>query len=103
MSSAAKHLALLRESGHDDAAEEFKSKYTYRMYDLSQYMKTVKQCSSQGFNSRHNRKGTLWEERFKSLIVQPGGQNGAHDPVSAIATVAAYIDLNPVRAAGIVD
>ena len=57
---------------------------------------------SQGFNSRHNRKGTLWEERYKSLIVQPGGRNGAHDPVSAIATVAAYIDLNPVSA-GIVD
>ncbi|MGD9419092.1 MAG: transposase, partial [Verrucomicrobiota bacterium JB025] len=37
----------------------------------------------------HGRKGTLWEERFKSVIVEDG---------AAARTMAAYIDLNPVRA-----
>ena len=38
-------------------------------------------------------KGTLWEERFKSVLVEDG---------HAARTMAAYIDLNPVRA-GMVD
>jgi len=36
------------------------------------------------------RKGTLWKERFKSVLVE-GDEK-------ALMTVAAYIDLNPVRA-----
>jgi hypothetical protein len=42
------------------------------------------------YNRRHGRYGAFWAERFKSLLLE-GGQ--------AVATVAAYIDLNPVRAA----
>ena len=41
--SAEKHLVLLRERGQDAAADEFKLTYSYRMYDLAQYMKTLKQ------------------------------------------------------------
>jgi hypothetical protein len=41
------------------------------------------------FNREHSRKGTLWEERFKSVIVESG---------TTARTMAAYIDLNPVRA-----
>jgi len=37
----------------------------------------------------HQRSGTLWEERYKSVIVESG---------IAARTMAAYIDLNPVRA-----
>ncbi|MEX1047884.1 MAG: chemotaxis protein CheW, partial [Akkermansiaceae bacterium] len=46
------------------------------------------------FNRTHSRTGTLWEERFKSVIVE-----------SAVAarTIAAYIDLNPVRAGMVAD
>jgi len=103
--SAEKHLVLLREKGLDAEAEEFKLTYSYRMYDLAQYMKTLKQRFSQGFNKRHGRKGTLWEERYKSLVVQPAELNatGSHDPLSAVAAVAAYIDLNPVRASIVED
>jgi hypothetical protein len=54
-------------------------------------MKTFKQRATQSYNTRHGRKGTLWEERFKSILIQ--GHSG-----NALATVAAYIDLNPVRA-----
>ena len=40
-------------------------------------------------NRRQGRKGTLWEERFKSVLVESG---------QALVTMATYIDLNPVRA-----
>ena len=63
------------------------------MWNLSEFMKTLKQRFSKWFNKRHDRKGTLWEERFKNPLVEAG--YGARK-------VAAYIDLNPIRA-GIVD
>jgi putative transposase len=50
---------------------------------------------TQSYNRRHGRKGTLWEERFKSLLV--GGSEGA------LSAVAAYIDLNAVRAGIVAD
>jgi hypothetical protein len=59
------------------------------MWDLSEYMKIVKQCFTQWFNRKHGRRGVLWEERFKSDLVQDG---------HAARRVASYIDLNPVRA-----
>lgn len=46
------------------------------------------------FNRVHSRKGTLWEERYKSVIVQSS---------VAARTMAAYIDLNPVRAGMVED
>ena len=61
-----------------------------RMYDLSEFMKTFKQRVSMAFNGRNNRFGTLWTDRFRSVLVE-----GRPD---ALGTMAAYIDLNPVRA-----
>ena len=66
-----------------------------RMYDLSQYMKTLKQRYTQWYNRRHQRRGTLWEQRFKSLLVE--GQP------NALLCVGAYIDLNPLRAGACLD
>jgi REP element-mobilizing transposase RayT len=70
------------------------ARYTYRMHDLSQFMKTLLQRFTRWFNRIHERHGTLWEERFKSVIVESG---------VAARTVAAYIDLNPVRAGVVAD
>jgi len=98
---AQKRLGKLREEGKDAEAEAFKQKFTYRMYDLSEYMKTVLQCVTSGFNARHDRSGTLWESRFKSILLQPDASDwsaSSGGQVSAIAAVAAYIDLNAVRA-----
>jgi REP element-mobilizing transposase RayT len=64
--------------------------YFARMFDLSTFMKELKQRFSQWFNRRKKRRGPLWEERFKSLITE--------DSAQALMTLAAYIDLNPVRA-----
>ncbi len=86
-----RELKNRREQGLHKAAETLKAEYTYRMYDISEFMKTFKQRFTQSYNSRHGRKGTLWEERFKSILLQ--GRSG-----QALATIAAYIDLNAVRA-----
>ena len=58
-----------REDGADAAVEELKAQYCKRMYDLSEFMKTFKQRFTQWFNSRHERRGTLWESRFKSVLI----------------------------------
>lgn len=68
-------------------------RFTYRMHDLGEFMKGLLQRYTQWHNRRHNRSGRLWEDRFKSVIVEDG---------VAARAIAAYIDLNPVRA-GIVE
>jgi putative transposase len=60
------------------------------MGDVSQLMKLLKQRFSVWFNRTHNRYGTLWAERFKSVLVEGQGK--------ILETMAAYIDLNAVRA-----
>ena len=64
-----------------------------KLESLSEYMKAVKHALSVYFNRAHHRRGTLWGERFKSVIVQNG---------ETLVNCLAYIDLNPVRA-GIVE
>jgi len=61
-----------------------------RMGDVSAFMKEFKQRFSRWYNRHNGRFGTLWAERFKSVLVE--------DSPGAVRTVAAYIDLNPVRA-----
>ncbi len=82
----------LKEGGEE--AEAIRKKLLDRMSDVSQFMKTVKQRFSVWFNRNHRRYGTLWADRFKSVLVE-----GAGNPLQIMA---AYIDLNPVRA-GIVE
>jgi len=82
-------LERFRASGSDLAALELKAKYTRRMHDLSEFMKGLKQRFTQWFNGHHERRGTLWEGRFKSVLVQDG---------YAARVMAVYIDLNPIRA-----
>jgi putative transposase len=60
------------------------------MGDVSQFMKLVKQRFAIWFNKTHGRFGTLWADRFKSVLVEPQGR--------VVQTMAAYIDLNCVRA-----
>ena len=55
----ASQLAVLRTAGNHEAADRRKSEYTYRMYDLGEFMKTLKQRVSMSYNRRHHRKGTL--------------------------------------------
>ncbi|MBK1856469.1 transposase [Verrucomicrobiaceae bacterium 5K15] len=82
-------LERFRADGADNAAEELKAKYTCRMHDLSEFMKGLKQKFTQWYNGAKARCGTLWEGRFKSVLVEDG---------YAARIMCAYIDLNPVRA-----
>src|SRR6478735_1066729 len=79
--------------------QKYLEPYTRRMGDLSLCMKTLKQRFTQWYNGRNRRKGTLWEDRYKSVVIESEG-NGTLGHAARI--VAAYIDLNPVRA-GIVE
>mgnify|MGYP006291700467 CR=1 FL=1 len=75
----------------DADAEAIRERLLGRMHDLSAFMKTLKQRFSIWYNRNHgDRRGTLWMERFKSVLVEGRG--------NPLQTMAAYIDLNPVRA-----
>jgi REP element-mobilizing transposase RayT len=89
-------LDLIREQLKNGGTEgeRWRARQLALMGDVSMFMKLLKQRFSVWFNRSHNRYGTLWAERFKSVLVE--GKRGA------LATMAAYIDLNPVRA-GLVD
>jgi putative transposase len=62
-----------------------KQPFLDRMHDLSCFVGELKQRISQWYNLKTDRQGPLWEDRFKSVLVQ--GSPGV------LATVAAYIDL----------
>jgi REP element-mobilizing transposase RayT len=78
----------------EDLVGRIHARYTYRMHDLGEFMKALLQRYTQWHNRRHQRSGRLWEDRFKSVIVEDG---------VAARTMAAYIDLNPVRAGMVED
>ena len=84
----------LDQDGEDARVAAIHARFTYRMHDLSEFMKGLLIRFTRWFNREHSRKGTLWEERFKSVIVESG---------VAARTMAAYIDLNPVRAGMVKD
>ena len=61
-----------------------------KTYDLSAFMKIIKQDISQYYNARHKHTGALWEGRFRDSYLEK-----SLDPLTAVST---YIDLNPWRA-----
>ena len=76
--------------GKSAAVEAEKERLKKRMHDLSQFCKTFKEAYTQDYNRRHDNTGTIWEGRFKSLLLEGSAR--------ALLTVAGYIHLNPVRA-----
>ena len=95
VAGVATELADARQQVKDGLGEEavlvgrIHERFTYRMHDLGEFMKGLLQRYTQWHNRAHSRTGRLWENRFKSVIVEDG---------TAAKTIAAYIDLNPVRA-----
>jgi REP element-mobilizing transposase RayT len=100
VATVTKELADARELVKAGLAEEsvivaqIHERFTYRMHDLGEFMKGLLQRYTQWHNRIHERSGRLWEDRFKSVIVEDG---------VAARTMAAYIDLNPVRAGLVTD
>lgn len=97
-----KALAVLRDeidraeanadsSGVSTWLDELLARYQARRGDLSVFLKELKQRFTQWYNLCNERSGTLWEYRFTSVIVDGCDEHAA-------MTMAAYIELNPVRA-----
>jgi len=82
-------VADCRRVGNVAGLTRIAEKVSRRLFDLSMFMKELKLKMTLAFNFAHGRRGALWEGRFKSLLV--AGEE-------AVRAVAAYIDLNPVRA-----
>ena len=90
----ARTAVYVSETGLDEALAAIHKRFTYRMQNLGEFMKGLLQRFTQWFNRAHSRSGRLWEDRFKSVIVEDG---------EAAKTISAYIDLNPVRAGMVKD
>ena len=76
--------------GQEPIAEDIIRRLRAQMFDISAYMHIVQRRFSAWFNDRHERRGTLWQGRFRSTLVENRGE--------ALLKTAAYIDLNAVRA-----
>jgi putative transposase len=70
--------------------QKFRGQYVPLMHDLSWFMRLLKQRFARWFNAIHDTFGTLWAERFTSVIIEGSGD--------ALLATCAYVDLNPVRA-----
>jgi putative transposase len=92
--AATRAAVYAHENARDEALAAIHARFTYRMHNLGEFMKGVLQRFTQWFNCAHSRTGRLWEDRFKSVIVEDG---------VAARTISAYIDLNPVRAGMVKD
>ena len=88
-------LEFWRTTKNEAAIEEWRQRQVARMFSLSEFMKAVQLRFSHWYNLRAGRKGTLWESRYTSVIVA--------EEERALRTIAAYIDLNPVRAGMVAD
>ncbi|MFV0338906.1 MAG: transposase [Chthoniobacterales bacterium] len=89
-SLALQEIERARASGSSTWEKEILARHEARRGDLSSFMKELKQRFSVWYNQRIGRRGPLWEDRFKSVLIEGMDE--------ALMTVAAYIELNPVRA-----
>lgn len=90
VSDIAKELKSARESGDESRRQQILQRFENRRGNLSQFIKDLKQRVTAFINNRLERTGTLWEGRYKSVLVE-GNE-------TTLITMGAYIDLNPVRA-----
>ncbi len=83
-------LEAARSSGNAAWHRQILDRYERRRGNLGIFLKELKQRITFYMNKRLERTGTLWEGRYKSVLVEDWEQ--------ALLTISAYIDLNPVRA-----
>lgn len=63
-----------------------------RLRDISYFMKDFQQRFTQWHNKRNSRRGPVWADRFKNVLLEGEGGN------SAVWNCIKYIELNAVRA-----
>lgn len=61
-----------------------------RMYNISQFVKTLKERIAMRYNAEFEHEGCLWQGRFYSGVVE--------NTRAVLSVVAGYIDYNPVKA-----
>jgi REP element-mobilizing transposase RayT len=85
-----------REQNNTPAIARELERWYAQMWDLGRFMKMVKQRFSCWYNRRQpgGRTGTLWESRYRSILVECG---------ETLQAMSLYIDLNPVRAGRVSD
>jgi putative transposase len=92
-------LGKWRADGRAELAEQCLGAIKARFCDISVYAKEVKTRFTKWYNRRHERRGTLWMGRFHSVVVDSRfKKRDLESGVDALRVMAAYIDLNPVRA-----
>ena len=80
-SDTRKKITKFLAEGAFDQLQELVDGYKALMWDLSSFMKMLKQRFTMRYNKAHERKGTLWESRFKSTLIE-----GAGDTLGSIHT-----------------
>jgi hypothetical protein len=70
-------LETAQEPGTQQLWQRESQMHLDRMHDLSMFMKLLKQRFTMWHNYRHTTRGTLWTERFQSLLVEEG--EGEHN------------------------
>ena len=76
--------------GEQIKVDETKAALRKRIFNLSDFFKTLKERYSKDFNRNHDCAGTFWSERFKSVLLEPESV--------ILTTLGTHIDMNPVRA-----
>ncbi|MCF6310995.1 MAG: transposase [Verrucomicrobiales bacterium] len=82
-----------RDRGDTEKLAQIAKRLQVRLFDLSAFMKELKLKITLYINALRGRRGVLWQGPFKSVLIEPG---------EALRVMAAYVDLNPLRA-GLVD
>jgi putative transposase len=89
-------LQLDHSRNRADLAQKRIQTFIDRLCDLGAFMKEFKTRFTKWFNNRHKRRGTVWLERYKSVLVED--QTRASGEPTALTLIGLYINLNPVRA-----
>jgi hypothetical protein len=75
-------------------ARKWRDRQLRQMFDISRFGALLDQRFSIWYNRKHDRKGTLWMRRFKSVLVEDG---------EALLNMSLYIDMNPCEAGVVAD
>jgi len=81
--------SLWESKGQAHKMEAVKAALRKRLFNLSDFFKTLKERFAKDFNRRSGSSGVFWSERFRSVLLAP--------EKSILTTVGSYVDLNPVR------
>ena len=79
-----------RRRGNNAVVDECKEKYCHRMYNLSQFVKTLKETVAMKYKKTFKHQGCFWNGRFYSGVVE--------NDLEVLSVVAGYIVYNPVKA-----